>query len=63
MAGRRRGRDEYEQDNGSPSSHHHESKRFAGRDEEDWRSNFTGEEKKEEFMRLCARAWDLFHSR
>jgi hypothetical protein len=72
MNGRRRGRDEYERDNGSPPSafNHQEAKRttFAvrgedsGREEEDWRRTLSGSEKKEEFLRLCERAWDLFHS-
>ncbi|KAL1306605.1 hypothetical protein AAFC00_005288 [Neodothiora populina] len=64
-AGRRRGRDEYERDNGSPLRRS-ESKRasfMAHEDgEADWRSSLTGPEKREEFLRLCARAWDLFHS-
>jgi hypothetical protein len=32
------------------------------RAEEDWRSGLSSAEKKEEFMRLMERAWDLFHS-
>ncbi|KAK5172756.1 uncharacterized protein LTR77_002876 [Saxophila tyrrhenica] len=74
MNGRRRGRDEYERDNGSPPSgsgyRAQEAKRTAfavrgeeGRgDEEDWRRGMGGREKREEFLRLCERAWDLFHS-
>lgn len=70
MNGRRRGRDEYERDNGSPPSSfpRHENKRatFAvrgdDREEEDWRRNMGNAEKREEFLRLCERAWDLFHS-
>ena len=71
MNGRRRGREEFERDNGSPPSHfnhHQEPKRTAfavrgeDRQEEDWRSGMSGAEKKEEFLRLCERAWDLFHS-
>ena len=30
--------------------------------ERDWRTTMGGAEKKEEFLRLCERAWDLFHS-
>ncbi|KAI7594342.1 hypothetical protein KC346_g15663 [Hortaea werneckii] len=82
MNGRRRGRDEYERDNGSPPSayNRHEPKRAAfavrgedehqsqyhrghdGGGEEDWKRQMSGAEKKEEFLRLCERAWDLFHS-
>ncbi|KAK5108197.1 hypothetical protein LTR62_008728 [Meristemomyces frigidus] len=78
MSGRRRGRDEYEQDNGSPPSQFNRSepKRTAfapsmttttaaggeERREEDWRSGMSGREKREEFLRLCEKAWDLFHS-
>lgn len=69
MNGRRRGRDEYEQDNGSPPStfNTQEAKRttFAVRGdgrEEDWRTALSSTEKREEFLRLCERAWDLFHS-
>jgi len=71
MNGRRRGRDEYERDNGSPPSrfNQQEPKRaaFAVRGgeqstEDDWRRNMSGEEKRAEFLRLCERAWDLFHS-
>lgn len=73
-SGRRRGRDEYERDNGSPPSAHGrpEPKRAAfavrgddggsGGREDDWRHNMSGAEKREEFLRLCERAWDLFHS-
>jgi len=64
-AGRRRGREEYERDHGSPLGQP-ESKRasYMAREEPeaDWRSTMSGPEKREEFMRLCARAWDLFHS-
>ena len=68
MNGRRRGREEYERDNGSPPSsfNRQETKRATFiRDEEmedDWRNNMSSAEKKEEFLRLCERAWDLFHS-
>ncbi|KAF2084767.1 hypothetical protein K490DRAFT_68524 [Saccharata proteae CBS 121410] len=59
---RRRGRDEYERDMGTPP---------LGRGREGVRVGPFGEgrdspesqrRKKEEFMSLCARAWDLFHS-
>lgn len=83
---RRRGRDEYERDNGSPplssfqQQQHQPVKRasFAVRGtdeptqqyhqhqqphrEDDWRAQMSGAEKREEFLRLCERAWDLFHS-
>lgn len=36
-----------------------ESEAGAG---EDWRTRMSGAEKREEFLRLCERAWDLFHS-
>ncbi|QIX02039.1 hypothetical protein AMS68_007556 [Peltaster fructicola] len=71
MNGRRRGRDEYERDNGSSPPQRPEIKRTTftirgdrtDRDrEDDWRSNMSGEEKRQEFLRLCERAWDLFHS-
>ncbi len=59
---RRRGRDEYERDNGSPplGGGRIENRRGpfgAGRD-----SPETSQKKKEEFITLCERAWDLFHS-
>lgn len=57
---RRRGRDEYEQDNGTPPLGR-QAPRIgpfgAGRD-----SPETQQKKKDEFIGLCARAWDLFHS-
>ncbi|KAK3671089.1 hypothetical protein LTR78_009050 [Recurvomyces mirabilis] len=82
MNGRRRGRDEYERDNGSSPSEFHnrsEAKRAAFgpgyeagsgveerereiEGEEDWRRGMSGREKREEFLRLCEKAWDLFHS-
>ncbi|EME48118.1 hypothetical protein DOTSEDRAFT_69902 [Dothistroma septosporum NZE10] len=68
MNGRRRGRDEYERDNGSPPSGFNQSAKratFAVRGDEreaDWRDGMSSTEKKEEFLRLCERAWDLFHS-
>lgn len=74
---RRRPRSEYEQDNGSPPLGHGPEPHYrpnpalasgganttytgrfgAGRD-----SPETQRRKKEEFLGLCARAWDLFHS-
>ncbi|CRG88812.1 hypothetical protein PISL3812_05847 [Talaromyces islandicus] len=70
---RRRTRSEYEQDNGSPPLGSGPDPRYrngpgpavpssygpfgAGRD-----SPETQRKKKEEFLQLCARAWDLFHS-
>lgn len=71
MNGRRRGRDEYEADNGSPPStfNRSEAKRttFAsrgrpGEEEEDWKVTMSSAEKRAEFISLCERAWDLFHS-
>ena len=78
MNGRRRRRDEYERDNGSPPSRFNqqgEPKRptFAVRGDErererervaedDWRRAMSGAEKREEFLKLCERAWDLLHS-
>lgn len=71
MNGRRRGREEYEREGISPPLAYGrpESKRasFAVRGEEheqerDWRSGMGSTEKKEEFLRHCERAWDLFHS-
>ncbi|KAK3106786.1 hypothetical protein LTR53_018072, partial [Teratosphaeriaceae sp. CCFEE 6253] len=77
MNGRRRGREEYEGDNGSPPSQfggggRPEPKRAAfavqgeapGEEEgqEDWTRGMSGAEKRAEFLRLCQRAWDLFHS-
>ncbi|KAF1827399.1 uncharacterized protein K489DRAFT_348710 [Dissoconium aciculare CBS 342.82] len=66
--GRRRGRDEYERDQGSspptgpapsgPSSYH---SRFGAHAAEPRHPHATVA-KKEEFMRLMERAWDLFHS-
>ncbi|KAF1364037.1 hypothetical protein EJ07DRAFT_152094 [Lizonia empirigonia] len=57
---RRRGRDEYERDAGTPPLGR-QAPRIGpfgeGRD-----SPETQQKKKEEFIGLCARAWDLFHS-
>lgn len=71
LNGRRRGREEYEREVGSPPLAYGrpEAKRatFAVRgddreEERDWRSGMGNAEKREEFLRLCERAWDLFHS-
>ena len=59
-SGRRRPRAEYEREMGSPPLGSGPSPRRVfgeGRD-----SPETNLRKKEEFIRLCARAWDLFHS-
>ncbi|KAJ5715122.1 uncharacterized protein N7483_012303 [Penicillium malachiteum] len=76
ITARRRPRSEYENDNGSPPLGHGPDSHFrpnpatmpgpnatfhgpfgAGRD-----SPETQRKKKEEFLGLCSRAWDLFHS-
>ncbi|KAK6440909.1 hypothetical protein LTR95_002865 [Oleoguttula sp. CCFEE 5521] len=83
MNGRRRGREEYERDQGSSPplggsggggfggvkraafAVRGEEERYekSGREEGDWRRGLgDGEGKREEFLRLCERAWDLFHS-
>ncbi|KAF2156166.1 hypothetical protein K461DRAFT_91583 [Myriangium duriaei CBS 260.36] len=63
MSGRRRTREEYERDHGSPNIQQEQFKRYTReREEEDWRHGMGSREKKEEFLRLCERAWDLFHS-
>lgn len=57
---RRRGRDEYERDMGTPPLGRQETRRGPfgeGRDTPE-----TQRKKKEEFIQLCSRAWDLFHS-
>lgn len=57
---RRRGRDEYERDMGSPPLGRQADRLGPfgeGRD-----SPATQRAKKEEFIQLCSRAWDLFHS-
>lgn len=58
---RRRGRVEYERDMGSPPLGSGPEVRRGpfgeGRD-----SPETQRKKKDEFLTLCARAWDLFHS-
>ena len=57
--GRVRQRAEYERDAGSPPLGSGPSPRRAFGEGD---SPMTNQAKKEEFMRLCARAWDLFHS-
>jgi hypothetical protein len=57
---RRRGRDEYERDNGTPPLGRQQSR--TGPFGEGMDSPRTQRAKKEEFLGLCARAWDLFHS-
>lgn len=60
--GRRRTRDEYERENGgSPATQQGTFKRHA-HEEGDWRAEMGSREKRDEFLRLCERAWDLFHS-
>lgn len=57
---RRRGRDEYERDNGTPPLGRQQPRvgPFGeGRDTPE-----TQRKKKEEFIQICSRAWDLFHS-
>jgi hypothetical protein len=57
---RRRGRDEYERDMGTPPLGRQQPRvgPFGeGRDTPE-----TQQKKKDEFIQLCARAWDLFHS-
>ncbi|THY63443.1 hypothetical protein D6C77_02775 [Aureobasidium pullulans] len=63
MAGRRRPRDEYEREHGSPLGQQ-EAKRATYHPDAsaDWRSGMSNQEKRDEFLRLCSRAWDLFHS-
>lgn len=63
VSGRRRGRDEYEREMGTPPLGTGRSERRRGgplgqeRDTPD-----TNKSKKEEFIALCEQAWDLFHS-
>ncbi|KAF2744471.1 hypothetical protein M011DRAFT_166058 [Sporormia fimetaria CBS 119925] len=60
VSSRRRGRDEYERDNGTPPLGRQQPR--AGPFGEGRDSPETQRKKKEEFIELCARAWDLFHS-
>jgi hypothetical protein len=57
-SGRRRTRLEYERDNGSPPLGSGPDARPRG----PFRDDSSDRRKKEEFLSLCARAWDLFHS-
>ncbi|KAF2755183.1 hypothetical protein EJ05DRAFT_503488 [Pseudovirgaria hyperparasitica] len=59
---RRRGRDEYERDAGSPPLGRQAEPRRSGPFGEGRDSPETQRKKKEEFIQLCARAWDLMHS-
>ena len=68
LASRRRSRHEYEADESSPplgNGREREKMRFrssSGPFGEGRESPDTNRRKKEEFLSLCARAWDLFHS-
>jgi hypothetical protein len=60
---RRRGRDEYERDMGTPPlGRQAETRTRVGPFGEGRDSPETQQRKKDEFITLCARAWDLFHS-
>ena len=59
---RRRGRGEYERDMGSPPLGTGPEVRRTGPFGEGRDSPDTQRKKKDEFLGLCARAWDLFHS-
>lgn len=61
-AGRRRSRNEYEADSSPPLGTGRERPRFSGPFGEGRDSPATQRAKKEEFLSLCSRAWDLFHS-
>jgi hypothetical protein len=61
-SGRRRARAEYERDMGTPPLGSGPSPRRAGPFGEGRDSPETQRKKKDEFLGLCARAWDLFHS-
>lgn len=60
--GRRRARAEYEEGASPPLGTGPSSQRRTGPFGEGRDSPRTTQQKKEEFMSLCARAWDLFHS-
>lgn len=65
MTGRRRSRHEFESDSSPPlgSGREREKMRYGGGPFGEGRdSPETSRRKKEEFIGLCARAWDLFHS-
>lgn len=59
-SGRRRGRDEYERDMGTPPLGRQQARPGPFGEPRD--SPETQLRKKERFMSLCAEAWDLFHS-
>lgn len=61
-AGRRRGREEYEEGRSPPLGAGPATGRRVGPFGEGRDSPDVQRAKKEEFMRLCDRAWDLFHS-
>ncbi|KAJ9626652.1 hypothetical protein H2204_010041 [Knufia peltigerae] len=61
-AGRRRTRMEYEEGSSPPLGSGRERPRHSGPFGEGRDSPATQKAKKEEFLSLCARAWDLFHS-
>lgn len=61
-SGRRRGREEYERDMGTPPLGRQAELRRVGPFGEGRDSPDTQRKKKEEFIQLCSRAWDLFHS-
>ena len=59
---RRRSRMEYEADSSPPLGSQRDRPRYSGPFGESRDSPATQKAKKDEFMSLCARAWDLFHS-
>ncbi|TGO11457.1 hypothetical protein BTUL_0109g00230 [Botrytis tulipae] len=61
-SGRRRPRAEYEEGASPPLGQGPPTSRRTGPFGEGRDSPMTSQQKKEEFMRLCNRAWDLFHS-
>ncbi len=62
VTSRRRSRMEYEADSSPPLGSQRERPRYSGPFGERRDSPATQQAKKDEFMSLCARAWDLFHS-
>lgn len=61
-AGRRRSRNEYEEGSSPPLGSGPDRHRYHGPFGEGRDSPATQRAKKEEFLSLCSRAWDLFHS-
>lgn len=61
-SGRRRSRNEYEEGSSPPLGSGRERLRYSGPFGEGRDSPATQRAKKEEFLSLCSRAWDLFHS-